>query len=144
MSSRLATLLALLTLMALAGCPEPREPYPSNIYFRQMTAAPASLTGEVKHPLNSQSNTRPSIRLSEGAIIGLSCQEDCNEDMGLRLRCEQTTITVSPPELADVRDAYLSDGTLRPVVLIGKQAGMGTIVIASPCVSNTYDLTIEE
>ncbi len=75
--------------------------------------------------------------------MGLGCTEYCAEGLAGRVQCAQTTVTVNPPGIAEVREAFLLNGRVGATVLVAKQAGIGTLVVSSPCVSATYRLVIE-
>ena len=127
--------LSAVMLLTLSACPSSSPE--SVVYLRQITAAPVSLVAEVNHPFESQ----PTIRLSEGAVMGVSCTEGCYDDNDTRSQCQGVIVTVSPSTLASVRTAYVPSSR-EPHVLIGQEAGSGTVTVSTACASNTYQITV--
>lgn len=127
-----------IALVSLAGCPSYEAE--SQIYVQRITAVPVLMTAKVEHSHDGSIST---ITLSEGGAMGLGCTEYCVDNPDRRVECTQTTVTVNPPGLADVREAFLLSGREGTTVLVAKQPGAGVLVISSPCVSARYRLIIE-
>ncbi len=133
-----STALSAVMLLTLSACPSPsREPPESVVYLNQITAAPVSLVAEVNHPTDA----RPTIRLSQGSVMGVSCTEGCYDPDDTRNQCQGVVISVSPPTLASVQVAHLPSAQ-EPRVLIGNEVGSGTVQISTACASNTYQITV--
>ncbi len=127
--------LSAVMLLSLSACPTSSPE--SVIYLRQITAAPVSLVAEVNHPFEAQ----PTIRLSQGSVMGVSCTEGCYDSNDTRNQCQGVVISVSPSTLATVQVAHVPSAR-EPRVLIGNEVGSGTVQVSTACASNTYQITV--
>ena len=77
--------------------------------------------------------------LSQGIAVGLSCTEYCP---GENRNCEDATVTVSPPDLVDIDEAFLLDGRQGAVVMTANKVGTGNVVVETSCASAAYRIDI--
>lgn len=121
-------------LAALTGCPvDPLEP---EVYLGQLTTAPPTLTATVANPYDRP----PSIEMSAGVGVGLSCSDFC-PDLPPAPDCPGMTHSIDPPELGQIHPVELP-GRDDVVLLIAGEPGSGSLTVKTRCAEKTYALRV--
>lgn len=131
-------LVLVIAVAGLAGCPGPGSAEPE-IYLGALTAAPPSLTGEVRNPFDEP----PSIEISLGVGLGLGCTELCPGRSPSVPDCSGAIFAIEPAELGEIHPVDLP-GREGTVLLIADAPGRGALTVETPCAEKTYELEVVE